>query len=110
MEVRAACRWLWGLGAVAVLCPPFQALRGTKVPKILETSSGWASGHGERAAAPTPTRVLGACVAVGWAALLQGDVRTLLVVTSSLLPKVDTCCGVWAGAWQWVLCVFSRSW
>lgn len=72
MEVRAACRWLWGLGAVAVLCPPFQALRGTKVPKILETSSGWASGHGERAAAPTPTWVLASLCRGGMGCPLAG--------------------------------------
>lgn len=32
MEVRAACRWLWGLGAVTVLCPPCQALRRHQGP------------------------------------------------------------------------------
>lgn len=77
MEVWAARRWPWGLGAVAVLCLPCQALRGTKVPKILEASSGWASGHGEGAVAPNPMRVLASMSRIGMGRPLAGRCQDL---------------------------------
>jgi len=110
MEVWAACRWPWGLGAAAVLCPPCQALRGTEVPKSWRHLPDELQAMEGELQPPIRCMCWAVWVTVGWAALSQDDVGTSLIVTSSLLPKVDAYCRVWAGAWQWVSCVFSRSW